>query len=178
MPIAPQEQNKHNALVSDALPSPLDPTFFEGRLLIDIMDWDWRLRLAVEAGAEWQRGPLKGLTYCRDFVIHGRIRAPGDMRGKAIKVSLSPFGPKVKFGKGGLQRVGDLKVLASGFETDFEATLMLPEDAIPATVASLAAIWKHLQILTFDEHAQGAAISHYYFGAEIHPNLEALANAE
>lgn len=158
-------------------PNALDPTFFDGRLLIDILDWDWQLRIAVEAGAK-RRGRLsKGLAYGRDFVIRGRIRAPRELHGKAIKVTLSPFGRKVKFGYGGLQQIGSLRVPATRGDCDFEALLMLPEGAIPATAASLATIWKNLQILMFDESAEGAAVSHYFFGADIHPNLEAWANA-
>lgn len=56
--------------------------------------------------------------------------------------------------------------------------LMLPEDAIPGPAASLATMWKNLQILTFDESAGSASVSHYFFGVDLHPNLEAWANAE
>ncbi|WP_293482427.1 hypothetical protein [Phenylobacterium sp.] len=147
-------------------------------MLIDILDWDWKLRIAVEAGAE-RRGRLsKGLAYGRDFVIRGRVRAPGELQGKAIKVTLSPFGRKVKFGRGGLQQIGDLRIPTAGSHCDLEATLMLPEDAIPTTAASLATLWKNLQIITLNECADGAAISHYFFGVHIHSNLEAWANAE
>ena len=89
----------------------------------------------------------------------------------------SPFGPKVRFGRGGLQHVGRLKVLPPGVGLDFEATLMLPEEAIPTTATSLASRWKHLQILTIDEGRDGAMVSSYFFGAEIHSNLREWANA-
>ena len=58
----------------------------------------WKLRVAIEGGAKRQGTLSKGLTYGRDFVIQGRIRAPRELRGKLIKVTLSPFGPKVRFG--------------------------------------------------------------------------------
>ncbi len=164
--------------MSAAVPDPLDPMFFEGRLLIEILDWDWKLRVAIEAGAK-RRGRLsEGLTYGRYFLIRGRIRAPRELRGKAVKVTLSPFGPKVRFGYDGLPQIGSLRIPANRGDWDFEAMLMLPEDAIPATAASLATMWKNLQIITFNESAAGAAVSHYFFGAHIHPNLEAWANAE
>lgn len=164
--------------MSAPAPNPLDPAFFDGRLLVDILDWDWKLRVAIEAGAK-QRGRLSDrLTYGRDFVIRGRIRAPRELRGKTITVTLSPFGPKVRFGHGGLRQIGSLRIPTTRGDCDFEALLMLPEDAIPATAASLATMWKNLQIITFDGGAVGAAVSHYFFGAHIHPNLEAWANAE
>lgn len=159
-------------------PNALDPAFFEGRLLIDILDWDWKLRVAVGAVAKRRKQLSAGLTCGRDFVIQGRIRAPRELRGKAIKVTLSPFGPKVKFGRRGLQQIGSFRIPATRRDCDFEAILMLPEEAIPGTAASLATMWKNLQILTFDESAGAAAVSHYFFGADIHPNLEAWANAE
>lgn len=159
-------------------PSALDPAFFDGRLLVDILDWDWKLRLAVEAGSPRRRQRSEGLTCGRDFVLRGRLRAPRELRGKAIKVTLSPFGPKVKFGRGGLQKIGDLRIPVAGSDFDLEAMLMLPEDAIPATAASLATLWKILQIIVRDGSDEGAAISHYFFGVDIHPNLEAWANAE
>jgi hypothetical protein len=161
-----------------APPSPLDPSFFAGRLLIDVLDWDWKLRVAIEAGAKRRRTLSEGLTYGRDFVIRGCIRAPRELRGKTITVTLSPFGPKVRFGDGGLRQIGSLRIPATRGDRDLEAVLMLPEDAIPSTAASLATMWKKLQILTFDESAEGASVSHYFFGADIHPNLEAWANAD
>jgi hypothetical protein len=128
----------------------LDPAFLEGRILIDILAWDWNLRLAISSTAMRPRARFQGLDYGRDFTIHGSVRAPRDLRGKTVRVTLSPFGPKVRFGRGGLQQVGSLTVLPQGSDVDFEATLMLPEEAIATTATSLASAWKHLQILTFD----------------------------
>lgn len=79
-------------MVSGAAQNPLDPAFFEGQLLIDILDWDWKLRVAIEGGAKRQGTFSRGLTYGRDFVLRGRIRAPRELHGKLIKVTLSPFG--------------------------------------------------------------------------------------
>lgn len=55
---------------------------------------------------------------------------------------------------------------------------MLPEAAIPTTATSLASIWRHLHIWTFDEGLAGARISAFSFSSEIHPNLLAWANAD
>jgi hypothetical protein len=161
--------------MSDEPPPPNAPTrsFFEGRLIIDILSWDWNLRVAINPAAMRSRSRFQGLDYGRDFTIQGRIRAPRGLRGKAIKVTLSPFGPKVRFGRGGLGQIGTLEALPTGAEHDFEATLMLPEDAIATTATSLASIWRHVQIHTFDEDLQGAKVSSLFFCAAIPPDLEA-----
>lgn len=126
-----------------------DPGFFDGRLMIDIVGWDWNLRIAVNPALARPKARFHGLDCGRDFIIHGRARGPRELRGKAIKVTLSPFGSKVRFGRGGLQQVGALKAGPGGSDFDFEAVLMLPEDAIATTATSLASTWKHLQSRTF-----------------------------
>jgi hypothetical protein len=82
-----------------------DPSFFEGRLMIDILAWDWNLRLATTTAETRSKAGSRALTYGRDFTIQGRVRAPREHRGKSVKVTLSPFGPKVRFGREGQQHV-------------------------------------------------------------------------
>lgn len=157
-------------------PTALDPSFFEGRLMIDILAWDWNLRVAINPNAMRPRARFQGVDYGRDFTIHGRIRAPRELRGKTIKATLSPFGPKVRFGRGGLRQVGGLEVKAAGADHEFEVALMLPEEAISTTATSLASVWKHLSIWTFDEDVDSAKVEAYDFAADIHPNLRAWAD--
>lgn len=156
----------------------LDPGFFDGRMMIDILAWDWNLRVAISPAAFRPKARFQGLDYGRDFTITGRVRAPRELRGKTIKVTLSPFGPRVRFGRGGLKEVGRLTLLPLGGDLDYRVTLMLPEEAIATTATSLASAWKHLDIWTFEEVPQDAMVSSYSFSAEIHPNLLAWANAE
>ena len=92
-------------------------------------------------------------------------------------MTLSPFGPKVLFGRNGLKEVGWLNV-SSGAKPDLAVNLMLPESAIPSTATSLANSWKHLHISTFDEAGEGAGISSFWFSAGIHPNLSEWADAD
>ncbi len=156
----------------------LDPSFFDGRILVDILAWDWNLRVAVSGPATRPKLRFQGgLDYSRDFQIQGRIRAPGFLRNRAIAVTLSPFGPKVLFGRNGLKEVGRLSV-APGADTDLALNLMLPESAIPSTATSLANSWKHLHFWTFNEADEGARISSFWFSADIHPNLSEWANAD
>ncbi len=155
-----------------------DPSFFDGRLMIDILAWDWNLRVATNQPVTRSKARSLSLDYGRNFTIHGRVRAPREHRGKDIKVTLSPFGPKVRFGRGALQNVGKLSILPEGSVFEFEAVLMLPEEAIASTASSLASTWKHLQIKIHDVRLGGAEASAYFFQASIHPNLEAWANAD
>jgi hypothetical protein len=157
----------------------LDPRFFDGRILVDILAWDWNLRVAVAGPSARPKSRFQsGLIYGRDFQVQGRVRAPSALRAKSIDITLSPFGPKVLFGRNGLKEVGRLNVGAPGEDIDFAATLMLPESAIPSTATSLASMWKHLDIWTFGETHEGARISAFSFAAEIHPNLLGWANGD
>jgi hypothetical protein len=173
-----ENKSRTTFAVSDAdLPNAASDTgFFDGRLLIDILTWDWNLRIAIGRVLTEPKSRSHGLDYGRDFTIHGRVRAPRELRGKTIKVTLTPFGPKVRFGRGGLQYVGEFTPPSEGFE--LAAVLMLPEDAITSTATSLGSRWKYLQIRTDDEGPDGTKASAYFFHARIHPNLEAWANAD
>lgn len=145
--------------------------------MIDILAWDWNLRLRISAPTETETS-FRGLDYGRDVVVRGQVRAPRELRGKTIEVILSPFGPKVRFGRGGVHQVGELKSLPDGCDFDFQATLVLPEDAIAPAITSLASTWKHLQIQTGDDDLRATMIFAYSFHAYIHPNLEAWAYAD
>jgi hypothetical protein len=156
-----------------------DPSFFDGRILIEIQAWDWNLRVAVSEPRTRLKSRFQGgLDYGRDFKIRGRIQAPGAVRGKIVDVTLAPFGPKVLFGRNGLTEVGRLDAGMPGGDFDFSVTLMLPEAAIPSTATALASVWKHLDLWASDATAEGAKISAFAFSAAIHPNLTDWANGD
>jgi hypothetical protein len=157
----------------------LDPRFFDGRILVDILAWDWNLRVAVAGSSAGPRSRFQGgLEYGRNFKIQGLIRAPGSLRGTTIDVTLSPFGPKILFGRNGLKEVGRLTASAACEGADLAVILMLPESAIPATATSLASAWKYVHLWTLDETEDGARISAFTFSAAIYPNLLDWANAD
>ena len=156
---------------NDAPPKLLDTSFFDGRMMIDILSWDWNLRLALDPTAVGPKARPPGLAYRRDFTIEGRIRTPVALGGKIIKVELSPFGPKVRFGQGGLKQVGRIVASPPDAGFDFEATLLLPEDAISTTATSLASNWKHLSVWTFDQSDVAARVAAYSFAAQMHPSV-------
>ncbi len=146
--------------------------------MIDILAWDWALRMSINPAATRPTGQASELDLGRDFIIRGRVRAPRQHRDKTMRVVLSPFGPKVRFGRGGLQHVGNLKVEPPGSASDFEATLMLPEEGIAVAATALASNWKHLDVWTVDEGSDAAPVERYAFSADIHPNLRAWANGD
>jgi hypothetical protein len=84
----------------------------------------------------------------------------------------------VLFGRNGLKDVGRMTVRANGAEERFAAVLMLPESAIPSTATSLASVWKHLHLWTFEETDEGSRISAFTFSSAIHPNLLDWANGD
>jgi hypothetical protein len=157
---------------------PSDPTVSGGRLMIDILSWDWKLQISVSLASKRSKPPFQGLDYGRDFTLLGQVRGPRELRGKGIKVTLSPFGPKVRFGQGGLRHLGELVKPLAGSDFDLEARLILPEDAIATTATALASVWKHIQLQTDHGDISGTRILSYAFHASIHPNLEPWANGD
>jgi len=73
-----------------------------------------------------------------------------------------------------MKQVGYIARLSPREDFDFEASLMLPEEAIPTTATSLASLWRHLDVWTFGEGAL-LKVDAYSFAAEIHPNLREWA---
>ena len=180
-PLVDLEQNRYEQpMASDPQwNAALDPSFFDGRILVDILAWDWNLRVAVAGPSPRLKSRVQGgLDYGRDFKIQGRVGAPSSLRGKSLDATLSPFGPKVIFGRNGLNEVGRLDVSLSGSNTDIAVSLMLPESAIASTATSLASAWTHLHLWTFGENQEGAGISAFTFSAGIHTNLLDWANGD
>lgn len=136
--------------------------------MIDIQAWDWRLRIAADSNGPPRIG--------RDFVLQGRVRAPREHRDKAIKVTLSPFGPKVRFRPDGRDAIGVLKVAPEDKPVDLEAHLMMPEDAIATTAIGLSSAWKLLQVQT-GSGPIASEIFAFSFHAYVPPLLEGWANA-
>src|SRR5688572_3235834 len=73
----------------------LDPSFFDGRLLVEIEAWNcgFHVRLSSEFMPPQYRFQ-GGLDVTRDFDIAGRVRAPGRFKDRRISVHLLPFGPE------------------------------------------------------------------------------------
>lgn len=147
---------------------PLHPSFFEGRVLIDILSWEWAFSLGVN-----RIGPRKyrfqgGLDRVRTIKLKGRIRAPQEHRGRDVHVYVYPFGPKMRFSRRGLQSVGSLHLFRSApAPRDYEASLMLPEADLALLAVALSTTTKYLHIWTAGLDVEIARITRYSLSATI-----------
>ena len=138
---------------------------FGGQVIIAVSSWDWNLRV----GAPPARGPF-GVSQPirdRDFALAGRVCAPEGAGGKTFKARLTPFGPKVRFGRRGQQALGEIRISPAGAEDEIEAVLMLPEAAIATTALSLTSHWRFLQVHTRNETSDSAEVKAYFIQREM-----------
>lgn len=141
------------------------PGLFGGQVVIAVTSWDWNLRV----GAPPARG-LSGVSEPmrdRDFALAGRVYAPEAACGKTFKARLTPFGPKVRFGRKGQQALGEIRISPAGAEDEIQAVLMLPEAAIATTALSLTSHWRFLQVHTRNETSDSAEVKAYFFQREM-----------
>ncbi len=155
-----------------------DPSFFNGRFMVEIEQWNWALTVGLShpraiASQRFQGG----LMYTRPVVVTGRIRAPSPHRGAQISVWISTFGRKVRFNA----RSGDVGRFYRNRMGDegspFEASLRLPEDALSHALICLSSTWKFLDIWTATNEAD-SAVTIYSFSEAIHPNIAEWAGPE
>lgn len=155
----------------------LDAGFFDGRFMVEIRKWDWNLYVALSHPKFPKKYRFQGgLNYSRGIEIIGRVRAPNPHRGKLMRVWLSPIGPKITFGKKGLDRVGHFdRNCSDEIGSDFHAQLYLPEQGLAPAITCLSAVWRYLDIWITDYQGDEAAVPAFSFAASIHPNLREWA---
>lgn len=154
------------------------PSFFNGRFMIEIEEWNWALSVGLSHPRAIARQRFQGgLMYTRPIVIAGRIRAPNTHRGTQISVWISAFDRKVRFNA----RSGDVgrfyRNRMSNEGSSFEASLRLPEDALSNALICLGSTWKFLDIWTAADEADSPVTS-YSFSEAIHPNIAEWAGPE
>jgi hypothetical protein len=152
----------------------LDPSFFEDRFLIQISRWDWNLHVGLSSEAVPAQYRFQGGLDCtRAFALDGEIIAPAAHRAKGIRISLSPFGPDMRFGSADMDEVGQLYFPRAEIgKSHFSTTLLIPEDAIAATAACLGSVWKYLHIWVFDRDTDRASVRAFSFSSRVHKNLD------
>jgi len=166
---------------TDAPNATEDEGFFDGRFMVEITAWDWRLYVGLlnqpATPVEYQfQG---GLNYSRGIEITGRVRAPSSHRGELVRIWMSPFGPELDFGVGGLDGVGRFyRNRPDAPRPGLEASLDLPESALSHTLTCLSSVWKYLDIWMADDEGDEARITAFSFSASIHPNLIDWAGPE
>jgi hypothetical protein len=158
----------------------LDPGFFNGRFMVEIREWDWHFHLSLSHPKVPKTYRFQGgLNYSRGVEIIGRVRAPNPLRGKLMRIWLSPFGPEIKFGAGGIDRVGQFyRDRPDAIGCDFEASLQLPADALPPAITCLSSVWRYLDIWIDKYEGDEASVTAFSFSANIHPNLKDWAGAD
>jgi hypothetical protein len=154
------------------------PSFYEGRLLVEILSWDWGLHLGVS-----RVGPRKdrfqgGLDRVRTIRLEGRIQAPREHRGRGIKVGVTPFGPEMRFG-GALESVGSLHLFRStpGARA-CEASLLLPEADLALLAVALSTTTRYLHIWTPGLDVEVARITDYSLSSSIGEKVKPWAGLD
>lgn len=158
----------------------LHPSFFEGRLLIEILSWDWRLYLGVSRVGPREYRFQGGLDRVRTIWVEGRIQAPQEHRGRDIKVGFTPFGPEMQFG-GEPKSVGTLHLFRSTPDArDWEASLLLPEADLSMLAIALSTTTKYLHIWTprLDVDVDVARVTNYSLSASLGEKVKPWAGLE
>jgi hypothetical protein len=161
----------------DAPDTSPDSSFFNGRFLIEIEEWNWALYMGLSHPSTPPRYRFQGgLMYTRGIEIAGRIRAPSIRRGTHVQVFVSTFGRRERFnprsgdvGRFYTRRLGEIG-------SPFEMSLRLPEDALSNALICLGSIWKFLDVWTATDEAD-SAITAFCFSAAIHPNIAEWAGS-
>ena len=154
----------------------LHPSFFEGRVLVEILSWDWGLFVGLS-----RVGPPKyrfqgGLDLVRNISLVGRILAPQEHRGHDIRVNVSPFGPEMRFGRRGLDRVGWFYLPRSApDQRGYSASLLLPEADLTLLAVALSSTTKYLHLWTFDLDIDQANVRDYGLSSTISDKVKPWA---
>jgi len=162
----------------DASRTTPDPSFFNGRVMAEIEEWNWALTVGLSHPLTPRRHRFQGgLMYTRGIDLAGRIRAPEVHRGKPIRMWVSTFDRRERFnaetgdvGRFYVNRLGDDR-------WPFEASLRLPEDALPNVLTCLGSTWKFIDMWTATD-APESALTMFSFSAHIHPNIAAWAGPD
>lgn len=167
-------------MTSDLPDSALDSTFFDGRFMVEIREWNWNLYLARSPPKFPKKYSFQGgLNYSRGIEIIGRVRAPTEHRAKLVRIWLSPFGPKTTFGRKGLRWVGHFnRNFSDEFGSDFYAGLHLPEQALSPAITCLSSVWRFLDIWITEYRGDEASVAAFSFSSSIHPNLKEWAGPD
>jgi hypothetical protein len=139
----------------------------EEEILVQIIEWDSELHMGLSSDLTPSNHKFQGgLGYVRGLRIDGRLLSPRRRCTRLIRLWLSPFGPDLKFGRGGLDEVGQINFDQPGSEkATVRATLLLPESALFSAVICMHSVWRYLRISTFDEHDGRASVSAFSFSA-------------
>ena len=151
----------------------LAPGFFDGRYLVEITGWEPDLHVGLPTPTLPRKYRFQGgLIYSKNVKIEGRVAAPFAQRGKRFQARTLVLDPDVRFKARGAESVGRLsRNPPEPGKPDFDATLMMPADALSFVVISLGSSWRYLHIWTMEYDDGTQAIRDYAFSHDLHENL-------
>jgi hypothetical protein len=157
----------------------LNPSFFKGRMLVEILSWEWVLGVGLS-----RIGPRKyrfqgGLDLARTITMEGRIQAPQEHRGRDIEVSIYPIHRRMRFGRFGLKSVGSVQLLSSAPEPGgCRANLLLPEMDLPMLAVALSTKLRYLDLWTRGFDVEVARVTNYGFSSTIGDKVKPWAGVD
>ena len=155
--------------------------FFDRRMLIEIEAWEATFHLGVLPKHMSTEGAhLGGLIYVRGFDLNGRVLAPKDLRGGAIRVNMSPLPPKLLFiSRATTTSVGSFYIEPENPTiSDYALTLHMPEAELGYVATCLATNWKYLNVWVSKDDDAWSEVADYSFASNLHPNLDAWVAEE
>ncbi|MBW8816115.1 MAG: hypothetical protein JF588_22085 [Caulobacterales bacterium] len=161
------------------MPTSADLKDEQTRWLVEILGWDASLGLSIVRPGLPEEAKVHGeLAYSRGIDIRGRLVAPKSHSDKAIRVWLSPSPLRYWAGPEALDEVGQFNPYDTPKNgSDFDATILIPEDSLTYAVVSLGSAWRYIHIWTLDPFPR-ASIARVSFSQDVHPNLEPWIRGE
>jgi hypothetical protein len=149
--IAPPEQTGYTTDFGEWLMSSdrgLDPSYFEGRYLVEIESWNWELGLGLMPASAPAEAKVHGeLMYTRGVDIRGRVLVPRAYQPRTMGLWLTPS--KLEYWSGPKARddIGQLTFHEEPLNgMDLSASVLIPEDALSNVLTCLASIWRYVHL--------------------------------
>jgi hypothetical protein len=157
----------------------LHPSFFEGRLLIEILSWAWEVGVGLS-----RIGPRKdrfqgGLDLARTITMEGRVQAPQAHRGRDIEVLIYPIHRRMRFGRLARRSIGSVRLSNADSESGpFGAYLFLPEMDLPMLAVALSTNLRYLDLWTPGLDVQAPPVTRYGFSATVGERVKPWAGLD
>lgn len=157
----------------------LHPSFFAGRVLIEILSWEWALGVGLSRIGPREYRFQGGLDLARTITMEGRIQAPQEHRGRDIEVGIYPIHRRMRFGRLGRKSVGSVRLSNSAPEPGgCRANLLLPEMDLPMLAVALGAKFRYLHLWTRGLDVEGARVTNYGFSSTIGDKVKPWAGVD
>lgn len=137
-----------------------------GGMIVEIESWErWQ-----HLGTKPPRLPRKysfqgGLSYSPSFEVWGSVKDPEELRGKRVRIWVSPTGRPLKSGPVALRDLGQLYFEEQDRNWEISVSLLLPSTDAEAATVCLASVWKYIELSTADEDSEGGRITAFGFAA-------------